>query len=464
MSFVNRQKAAPLVSTRSGQSVGRVGVLGFARTGQAVARVLLQRGVAVVVIEDHPGPASAALAAEMGAEFVVAPDPVQLAVLLADVPIVVVSPGVAPTHPVFAIAAGRIISEIELAARLSDLPLVAITGTNGKTTVTSLVAAMLQASGVAARAVGNIGEPFITVIDDPEVVLAVCEVSSFQLAYTEQFRPFVGTWLNLAEDHLDWHRDISDYIGAKSRIWAEQSSSDVAIANAEDAVVMAEATRFAGRLVTFGRSGADYSIVDEHLSGPGGEDFGLVGRLPRRFPHDQLNALAAVATAHQAGATIEGCVEVLGRAMDLAHRVEHIGDLGEVSFYDDSKATTPSAVIAALRGFSSVVLIAGGKNKGLDLSAIAREVAEAHAPVLRAVVAIGDAGAEVQSAFANYPVSTASSMASAVEAAVAAALPGDAVLLSPGCASFDWYRSYEERGDDFARIVRERIAHLEGSK
>jgi UDP-N-acetylmuramoylalanine--D-glutamate ligase len=464
MSFVNRQQAAPLVSTRSGQTVGRVAVVGFARTGQAVARVLTKRGVAVVAIEDRPRPESAQLAAEMGIALVEAPDARELATVLADVPLVVVSPGVAPSHPVFQIAKGRVISEIELAARLSDLPLVAITGTNGKTTVTSLVTAMLQASGIAARAVGNIGEPFIGVIDDPEVVVAVCEVSSFQLAYTETFRPFVGTWLNLAEDHLDWHRDVAEYTAAKSRLWAEQTSLDVAIANLEDQVVMDEAARFAGRLVTFGRSGADYSIVADKLTGPAGEDFGEVERLPRRFPHDQLNALAAIATAHQAGASVEACREVLSRPMELSHRVELVGNIGEVSFYDDSKATTPSAVIAALHGFSSVVLIAGGKNKGLDLGAIANDVARSDEISLRAVVAIGEAGPEVESAFAAYQVTTASSMESAVETAASFAQPGDAILLSPGCASFDWYGSYEERGDDFARIVRERMTNTKGGK
>jgi UDP-N-acetylmuramoylalanine--D-glutamate ligase len=312
--------------------------------------------------------------------------------------------------------------------------------------------------------VGNIGEPFIGIVDDPTVVLAVCEVSSFQLAYTETFQPFVGTWLNLAEDHLDWHHDVAEYTAAKSRIWAAQTSADVAVANFEDPVVMDEAARYSGRLITFGRSGADYSIVDDHLTGPGGEDFGEVQRLPRQFPHDQLNALAAIATAHQAGASVEACAEVVAQPMTLPHRVELVGSIDDVSFYDDSKATTPSAVIAALHGFSSVVLIAGGKNKGLDLGAIPRDVAAAKTTSLRAVVAIGEAGAEVESAFVGYQVVPATSMEQAVDVAAGLAQPGDAVLLSPGCASFDWYGSYEERGEDFARIVRKLTTTTKGGE
>jgi UDP-N-acetylmuramoylalanine--D-glutamate ligase len=177
-----------------------------------------------------------------------------------------------------------------------------------------------------------------------------------------------------------------------------------------------------------------------------------------------MNALAAIATAHQAGASVEACVAVLAQPMDLAHRVQFVGAIDDVSYYDDSKATTPSAVIAALAGFSSVVLIAGGKNKGLDLSTIARSVATSNRPLLQGVVAIGEAAPEVAEAFGAYPVATVASMEAAVDSARSFATPGDAVLLSPGCASFDWYRSYEERGEDFARIVRDRMTTPKGDE
>jgi UDP-N-acetylmuramoylalanine--D-glutamate ligase len=442
---------------RGARISGRVAVVGFARTGRAVASLLKEHAVEVVVIEDLPSADARRVADDLGVELVISPTEQHLGELLRAVSLVVVSPGVPPTHPVFALARGRVISEIELAWRLSQVPVVAITGTNGKTTVTALATAMLVESGVAARAVGNIGDAFITVADDARVQMAVCEVSSFQLAYTERFRPFVATWLNLAEDHLDWHRDLTDYIGSKAKIWANQQADDVAVANAEDPVVLREAKRSKGRLVTFGRELADYRIERERLLGPTGEDFGRVEDLPRRFPHDEMNALAALATAHQAGATVAACSVALKRPLPMPHRVEFVAVDAGVSYYDDSKATTPSAVVAALAGFSSVVLIAGGRNKGLDLGAIPAEVRSRMTTRIVGVVAIGDATDEVVAAFRGYTVTTASSMECAVGEAAALASEGDAVLLSPGCASFDWYRSYEERGEAFARAVRARI-------
>lgn len=458
MSVVNRQTPTRVLTTLAGASVARAAVVGFARTGQSVAAVLRRRNVSVLAIEDRPVGEVHQVATDLGVDLMLAPSTAELGVALQNVAMVVVSPGVPPTHPVFSIAPEKVISEIELAYRLCDLPLVAITGTNGKTTVTSLVARMLEASGVAARAVGNIGDPFINLVDDREAVLAVCEVSSFQLAYTYTFRPFVATWLNLAEDHLDWHPDMDDYIAAKARIWKQQQPGDVMVANVDDPVVMREAAKGSGRLVTFGRNAADYLVSEGALCGPSGEKFALVAELPRHFPHDVMNALAAVATAQEAGASFEACQEVLRSPMELAHRVQLVATIAGSEYYDDSKATTPSAVIAALEGFSSVVLIAGGKNKGLDLAAIRRAVDGDLSTNLSAVIAIGEAAREVVSAFAGYRTSIATSMEDAVAQAAAAAAEGDAVLLSPGCASFDWYSSYEERGTDFQRVVHAREA------
>ena len=442
-------------SERGAQVAGRVAVVGFARTGRAVAALLVRRSADVVVIDDRPGPEARGFADELGVELIVSPSDQELAEVVRTVSLVVVSPGVPPTHPVFRLARNKVISEIELAWRLSQIPIVAITGTNGKTTVTALATSMLVESGVAAKAVGNIGDAFIT------VEMAVCEVSSFQLAYTDRFRPVVATWLNLAEDHLDWHRDLDDYIAAKAKIWANQKTDDVVIANADDPIVLREAKRGRGRLVTFGRELADYRIERDRFMGPTGEDFGSIEELPRRFPHDEMNALAALATAHQAGATIAACTTALHRPLPMPHRVELVAAAAGVSYYDDSKATTPSAVVAALAGFSSVVLIAGGRNKGLDLGAIEAEARARKSTRIAGVVAIGEAADEVVAAFRGYPVTTAASMELAVASAAAFASEGDAVLLSPGCASFDWYRSYEERGEDFARVVHARIAEQE---
>ncbi|MBO0714878.1 MAG: UDP-N-acetylmuramoyl-L-alanine--D-glutamate ligase, partial [Acidimicrobiales bacterium] len=364
---------------------------------------------------------------------------------------VVVSPGVPIQHPVFRM--GRpVLSEVELAGRLTTAPMVAVTGTNGKTTVTTLVARMLEASGRQALAAGNIGLPLLDAVSLPAEVLVV-EVSSFQLALTEQFRPHVAVWLNLAPDHLDWHPSFEHYAAAKAKIFANQGPGDVAIANAEDPAVLAAATSAAGRLVTFGLDAGDFRMRGEQLVAPGGETIIGSRDLPRSLPHDRANALAAAAAALSAGADIGACRSVLACFEGLPHRVQLVGEAGGIRFYDDSKATTPASVLAALSGFESVVLIAGGRNKGLDLSALGDGRGR-----LRAVVAMGEAADEISAAFAGrpaVPVIRASSMADAVQAAAGAAEQGDAVLLSPGCTSFDWYGSYAERGEDFTRLVKE---------
>lgn len=434
--------------------------MGLAVTGRAVARALLARGWDVVAADDRPGPDSRRAAAELGVTLVEAPSADRLAGLAAGAEVVVVSPGVPAAHPVFSLPPGpEVVSEIELAARWSTVPMVAVTGTNGKTTVVTLAARMLAESGVKAVAAGNIGLPLIEAVDSlpaGEGVLVV-EVSSFQLALTTSFRPAVATWLNLAEDHLDWHPSLEHYAAAKARIWRNQGPEDTAVVNADDEAVMGAATSGPSaprsRLVTFGRGG-DYTCREGTLVTPGGASIAAVAELPRALPHDVSNSLAAVASVVPVGATPAGCRRALLDFEGLPHRVALVRESGGVRFYDDSKATTPASVLAALSGFDSVVLIAGGRNKGLDLGAL-----RSGAPHIRAVVAIGEAAGEVADVFAGTrPVRRAASMQQAVELAAAEARPGDAVLLSPGCASFDWYRSYAERGDDFAGVVRRLIS------
>jgi UDP-N-acetylmuramoylalanine--D-glutamate ligase len=423
-------------------------VVGYGVTGQAVERHLTANGWDVVVVDDRA----------RGERVVTAPEPGTLRALVADADLVVPSPGVPLAHPVYALAARAdvpVLSEIELAYReMEGLPLVAVTGTNGKTTVTTLIAAMLHRGGISAVAAGNIGLPLIDAVGRAEVMVA--EVSSFQLRSTETFHPNVAVWLNLSEDHLDWHPDVADYAAAKAKVWANQGPGDIAVVNADDPVVMAAAAHAPGRVVTFGLgddADADWRVADGWLTAPDGRPVVAVADLPRALPHDLANDLAALAAVSHFGVADADCRAVLTEFQGLPHRVQLVSDAGGVRWYDDSKATTPASVVAALRGFSSVVLIAGGRNKGLDMGVLR----DAAGPV-RAVVAIGDAAPEVAKAFDGVaPVTVARSMDEAVDAAAGAAQPGDAVLLSPGCASFDWYGSYAERGDDFVRAVNERV-------
>lgn len=424
---------------------GKAVVVGLGATGQAVTRHLVGEGWRVVIVEDRPDENTAETARRLGAELGVAGD-------AAGADLVVPSPGVAPGHKVHGVAEATgvpVVSEVELAWRLAPgRPMVAVTGTNGKTTVTTLVAAMLVEAGRTAVAAGNIGLPLIDAVrQDAEVVVA--EVSSFQLQYTESFRPSVAVWLNLAEDHLDWHPAREHYAAAKSRIWANQGGEDVAVVNAEDEAVSKAAASAPGRVVSFGLEAGDYRL-DGGVLRAGDREVMARSDLRRRLPHDVANALAATAAAEAVGAGLDSCRAALASFEGLPHRLQLVLDTGTVRYYDDSKATTPASVLAALRGFDSVVLVAGGRNKGLDLGVL-RE--EAHR--LRAVIAIGEAAPAVEEAFQGAaPVTPAGSMQAAVEAARGAARAGDAVVLSPGCASFDWYRSYAERGDDFVAAVR----------
>ncbi len=433
-------------------------VLGLGVTGQAVLRALVEHGEGAIVVDDRATDAGRALASELGVELLEHPGVDALQAVVARAGALVPSPGVPDHHPVFAAAAAAgvpVLAEFDLAARWDHRPLVAITGTNGKTTVTELTRAMLTASGVVARAVGNTEVPLVAAIADPAVEVFVVEASSFRLLHSQRFAPSVGTWLNLGPDHLDSHANLDAYIAAKARLWADQTSDQVAVGNADDPIVSAHLATAPGRHVTFGLgSAADNRVEGGRLVLAGGDVLADVSELPRSFDHDLANALAAAASAIHGGATPAGAHDALVAFQGLPHRVALVGEAGGVRWYDDSKATAPHATRAAVRGFPSVVLIAGGRNKGLDLRDLALD-----ADHIRAVVAIGEAGPEVAAAFDGVrPVRTADSMDGAVEAAASLARTGDVVVLSPACASFDWYGSYAERGDDFVRAVQQHLA------
>jgi len=445
-------------------------VVGLGVTGEAVARRLAAATgagtdagtAAVTVVDDNPSAPRFAERAEaleaLGVGVVGAPSPEALAELVSAATLVVPSPGVPEAHPVYRLAAGAgvpVRSEVELAgaaAARRGLPLVAVTGTNGKTTVTTLVAEMLSAGGVPALAAGNIGRPLIDAVHDEDVDVVVAEVSSFQLRFTETFRPRVAVFLNVAEDHLDWHPTFDDYVAAKARIFANQAGDDLLVFNADDEHVAAAAKAAPARSTAFTlrRRSGSWRRHGGRLLRPDGAPLVAVADLARSGPHDVANALAAAAAAAELGASDDAVRQVLTTFSGLPHRVTPVGQSGGVTFVDDSKATNPHAALAALAGFDPVVLVAGGRNKGLDLGVLRQEAGR-----IRAVVAIGEAAGEVEAAFAGLrPVHRAVSMAEAVRLGAELAEPGDTVLLSPACASFDWYTSYAARGDDFAREVR----------
>jgi UDP-N-acetylmuramoylalanine--D-glutamate ligase len=431
-------------------------VLGLGVTGAAIVAALRDRGLTPTVVDDAPTDGARARARSLGIELIAGPDRAALAQLVGDATSLLPSPGVPESHPVFALAAEHRLpthSEFDLAAVWDQRPLLAVTGTDGKTTVTTLVTAMLRASGVHAVDAGNTEVPLVAAIDDPTIEVFVVEASSFRLAISDRFAPHVATWLNFAADHLDAHTDLAAYEAAKARIFANLTPDDIAIVNADDPVVMARAAGVTRR-ETFGmRDPADWRFDGQRLLTPNGDVIVAAEELWRALPHDISNTLAAAATAMAGGAQLDGIRSAARAFTGLPHRISLVGEAAGVRWYDDSKSTVPHATLAAVEGFESVVLIAGGRNKGIDLAPLATA-----APKLRAVVGIGDAAGEIEAAFAGVkPVAVADSMNDAVAVAHRFAQPGDVVLLSPACASFDWYRSYAERGDDFARAVRELI-------
>ncbi|MFM7060686.1 MAG: UDP-N-acetylmuramoyl-L-alanine--D-glutamate ligase [Actinomycetes bacterium] len=442
----------------------RVLVVGLRMTGLATARALAAAGDAVTVVEERPGQSGyAERAAEVraaGVGLVESPAPEDWAGLVAASDLVVPSPGVAPGHPVLAAAAAAgvpVRGDVDLAVASATVPVCVVTGTNGKTTVTTLIAAMLEASGVRAPAAGNIGWALLDALRVPMDVL-VAEVSSFQLyTTTTTFTPRVAVLLNVADDHLDWHGSFEAYADAKARCFRFQGPDDLLVFNADDPVVARLAATAPGRRIpcsTVPDAAEGYRILDGHLVTPAAAPIVAVTDLPMRAPHDLANALAASAAALDLGATPDGVRAALRSATRLHHRVEPIGETRGVRFIDDSKATNPHATLTALSGFERVVLIAGGRNKGLDLGVLGGGAGR-----LVGVVAIGDAAGEVETALAaEVPTVRAGSMRAAVRTAAGMAAAGDVVLLSPACASFDWYGSYEERGEDFRAEVEALIA------
>jgi UDP-N-acetylmuramoylalanine--D-glutamate ligase len=451
-------------------------VYGLAVAGEATVAALQRHGYDVVAADDTVDEAKFKRAEELGVTLHIGatfdPDTVGEYDVLAP------SPGIPETHPVIlaAFEAGvPLRTELELAYRWEQeraaerggaaRPILAITGTDGKTSTTELTVAILRAAGRRAADVGNTDTPMVTAIDwtgPSEVDVFVAECTSFRLAWTEQFRADAAVWLNLAPDHLNWHTDLDSYVAAKSRIFSLQRPSDVAIGNASDPIVMDHLGRAPGRRRTFATSGADYrverlevdGVADTWLVGPDGP-IAATSTMRRALPHDLTNALAASALVLETGlARPEHIAAALSTFSAPPHRLEPVGEAGGVHWYNDSKATTPHAAATAIRAFDKVVLIAGGSRKGVDLSPMG-----AYPDRMRAVVAIGQAGPDVAAVFGTTTqVATADDMAAAVATAGALAEPGDAVVLSPGCASFDWYANYMARGDDYRQKVLEYLS------
>jgi len=432
-------------------------VFGLAIAGQAVARELVRRGESVVLADDAVSDLHQAFSKQIGMPLVALTSSSEIQQVLNSVARVAPAPGIPEGHPVIVAARElgvEICSELEIAYRYErdspsgPRPMVGITGTDGKTTTTMMTAAILESAGLRTMAVGNTDVPLISALNTDARAFAV-ECSSFRLAHTQQFRMCASAWLNFAPDHLDWHPNLNDYFEAKAKMWAHCVEGDVAVAPFDDLRIIKAAQASNARIVTFGIAGGDYHSFDGWLCGPMGRIM-PISEMGRSLPHDVSNALAAIAVCLEAGlANVADVASALQSFKNAPHRIQFVGEKGGVRWFNDSKATSPHAVSVALNSFENIVLIAGGKNKGLDLSALAEQPSR-----MRAVVAIGDASDEIAHAFTGVcEIKRATSMQEAVNMADSIAQDGDVVLLSPGCTSYDWYANYGQRGEDFMKCV-----------
>ena len=439
-----------------------VAVVGLARSGIAAARLIARLGGRVLASDAAPrerwSPEARRLEPERIAVWSGHPD-----AAFAGTELVVVSPGVPLDIPALASLRARgvpVISELELAWRVMEADVIAITGTNGKTTTTALTGELLRAQVRPVLVGGNIGTPLsASALDFPADGLVVAETSSFQLEATQAFRPRVAAVLNLAPDHLDRHGSYAAYVEAKAKIFANQTEADCAVLNADDPDTASLAPRTRARVLWFSRQRAlEHGVfvqddwVVAKLNGHA-EPMCPVAEIQLRGAHNVENVLAATACALWTGMDPAAIRKGIGAFRGVAHRIERVHDARGVTFYNDSKGTNVASTIKALESFTEpVVLIAGGKGKGQDFAPLA---AAARGRV-RAAVLIGVDREQIRRPFAavGIPTEHAESMEDAVRQAAHRALIGDVVLLSPACASFDMFQNYEHRGEVFKDVVR----------
>jgi UDP-N-acetylmuramoylalanine--D-glutamate ligase len=441
----------------------RVAVVGLARSGVAAARLLREAGAEVVGVDALPltGLGTEVRGLETLGVRLVTGEPAPA--VLDAIELVVVSPGVPLTAPALASVRRRgvpIIGELELGWRATQATTVAITGTNGKTTTTALTGALLTDESRAVLVAGNIGTPLSAhATGFPADGVVVCEVSSFQLETIELFRPRVAAVLNVTPDHLDRHGSFEAYLEAKARIFLNQTPADTAVLNADDPATRRLAARTRADVVWFSRTvalDAGVFVRDGWIVARRDGRESIVCPLSEiglRGAHNVENVLAATACALTLGVAPVAARRAIGGFRAVAHRIELVRSVDGVDYYNDSKGTNVDSTLKALESFAEpVVLIAGGKGKGQDFTPLA---AAARGRVRHAVL-IGEDAPRIETALAPVvAVTRATSMAAAVATARSLARPGDVVLLSPACASFDMFDNFEHRGDVFKHVVNE---------
>ncbi|MFH1039307.1 MAG: UDP-N-acetylmuramoyl-L-alanine--D-glutamate ligase [PVC group bacterium] len=433
-------------------------VLGLGLSGEAAAELLLKEGASVTVIDDGAGPLlqeRGARLSEMGAKVVLGRGGTGAA---GSFDLAVLSPGIPPSHPALVRAREMgipVAGEVELAARFLPGPVIAVTGTNGKTTTVSLIVEMFLRAGLPAVAAGNIGYPLSRVALEKKTGLTVvAEISSFQLEGAGFFRPGTAVFLNLDPDHLDRYPEMSDYLAAKLRIFRDQGPGDRAVMPERLLPLLGKAVPGGVEIRTWG--GREGMVREEGgsiwLVRPAGrERICKESEILLRGPHNRENVMAAAAAAVLAGLPAGEVGAAVRSFRGLPHRLEYVADIAGVRFYNDSKVTNPGAVRAALKSFDRpVIWLAGGSDKNLDFSPLGPLLGRA----VTLALLMGESREKLRCLVdGRVPFLTVSGLEEAVSEAFRRSGPGDVVLLSPGCASFDMFADYRERGDRFKEIV-----------
>lgn len=434
----------------------RILVLGLAKSGTAAARALLQHGKQVRINDKSAKPEDRLIKEleDLGAEVFFGDHPFEA---LNNMELVVKNPGISYDHPIVREAVSKnipVITEVELAYYLTESPIIGITGSNGKTTTTTLITKMIESSGIPVKVAGNIGivatDVALSIDEDTTMVL---ELSSFQLQGTEKFRPNIAVLLNIYEAHLDYHKTFENYTAAKCNIFKNQTEEDYVVFNADDPIIMNEISHAKGRLVPFSvknmtedgayiSSGKIYFRGEEIIHV---DDVVLVGN------HNLENILAAVAAAKLRGAENEAIRNVLATFSGVKHRLQYVETIEGRKFYNDSKATNILATQKALASFTQpVILLAGGLDRGNEFTDLIPYLKN-----VKGMVLFGQTKGKLQQIAeqVHIPYILAENVEQAAEQAFHMSVEGDVILLSPACASWDQYRTFEERGDMFIQAV-----------
>lgn len=442
----------------------KISIIGMGRSGSALVRVLHELGAEVFISENKSRPELEPLMKEIEGKIAGAEFGGQTSKIYDGKDMVVISPGVSIYHPVIqkSLQAGvPVISEIELAYRLTGCPIIAVTGTNGKSTTTILTQRLIEAGGKKAVVAGNIGIPLIGEIQGlSSGTWIAAEVSSFQLEAIAEFKPRISVLLNITSDHLDRHKNFAEYVEHKKNLFKNQGAGDYAVLNADDREVMNLLTSIKCKTYFFSRKGPVQrgAFLEEGWIKIA-DDSGIIpvikcDEVSLKGPHNIENAMAACTAAYLTGIDIKEASAVLKAVRGLEHRLQLVSIIEGVKFIDDSKGTNPGAVIAALQSFNDpIILIAGGKDKDMDFHDMARVITSK----VKDLILLGESSDKIRAAVEEFGFKhfhQAKYMEEAVELGYSLAEPEDVVMLSPACASFDMFKSAEHRGEVFTEAVK----------